>query len=461
MERRILVLEDEAESKPSPLASLALDAGTTLQRLRWADFLDPTAEKDAELGHPDLTVAVDLGQPPALEAHLGRIRALALGRPVLAVLGAAVSIDALDAIARAVDDFLLWPASASELDCRVRRLLGGATDGRCPGLDAAVRSTERDSRLRELVGESPAFHDVIARIPRVAATEAPVLITGETGTGKELVARAIHRLSRRVAGPFVPVDCSAVPENLFENEMFGHERGAFTDAHRTREGLVAMARGGTLFLDEVDSLGPSVQAKLLRLLQEKTYRPLGSETFRTADVRVLAASNRDLTESVRRQQLRSDLFFRLDVLRLHLPPLRERTGDVGLLARELLRGLAVPGGPSTLSSGALRKLALYDWPGNVRELSTVLQRAAVFAAGHEIATGDVELPGTAPAISDFDRPFRAVRAEALAAFEKGYVDDLLRRHAGNVTRAARAAKAERRSFGRLVKKYGLRVPAAV
>jgi DNA-binding NtrC family response regulator len=253
----------------------------------------------------------------------------------------------------------------------------------------------------------------------------------------------------------VPVDCSALPDTLFENEMFGHERGAFTDAHCRREGLVGLAEKGTLFLDEIDSLALGVQAKLLRLLQEKTYRPLGSDRFRTADVRILAASNRDLAEAVRLGRLRADLFFRLDVLRLRLPPLRERAADAVLLAERFLRDLG-PG--RTLSPAAARKIAAHRWPGNVRELWTVVQRAWVSAEGPRILASDVELPGRVCEPVDPERPFKDARGAAVAEFESRYVAELLRRHGGNVTRAARAAGAERRAFGRLARKYGLRPP---
>ena len=344
MTHRVLVIEPEAEVQTPPLNLVDSDFPAHFTRASWIAF-DP---EQSDSPRPDLIVAVDVPQTPAFAGFLEWLRTHPQAKPVFGVISQAAPESLVRTASQMLDDFILWPATRPEIECRIRRLLGAAAPEEPNGThdpQGADRALSEHPALRALVGESPIFRKVVSRIPRVADTDAPVLITGETGTGKELAARAIHRLSRRQSGPFIPVDCSALPENLFENEMFGHERGAFTDAHRSREGLVALAQGGTLFLDEIDSLGPGVQAKLLRLLQEKTYRPLGSERFRQADLRVLAASNRDLEDAVRRQQLRSDLFFRLDVLRLHLPPLRERAGDVAVLAGVFLKTLTPQGVP--------------------------------------------------------------------------------------------------------------------
>jgi transcriptional regulator with GAF, ATPase, and Fis domain len=287
----------------------------------------------------------------------------------------------------------------------------------------------------------------------------PVLIVGETGTGKELCARALHHLSSRRNGPFVPADCPALPDHLLENELFGHVRGAYTDAHQEQKGLVALARGGTLFLDEVDSLSATSQAKLLRFLQDRLYRPLGSDRFVAADVTLVAAANRDLRECVEEHHFRSDLYYRLNVLNVTLPPLRERPGDIELLARHYLRELAAPGPAASLAPSALELLRSYPWPGNVRELINVLMRAAVLAGNRRILPAHISIvPPIVATARDTALPsanFRDARAKALEAFERKYVVDLLQRHGGNVTHAAREAGKERRAFGRILRKYNI------
>ena len=309
--------------------------------------------------------------------------------------------------------------------------------------------------LRSLVGEDPAFLAAVAKIPLVARVESPVLILGETGTGKELCARAIHHLSGRRHAPFIPVDCSALPDHLLENELFGHVRGAFTDAHRDQGGLVAMAEKGTLFLDEIDSLSPGSQGKLLRLLQERTYKPLGADRFARADIRIVAATNLDLEDLVRRKAFRSDLYFRLNVLTLTLPPLRERRRDIALLARSFVERIATDAGvePKTLAPESLAGLCRASWPGNVRELSNVIQRAMVFCPGSVIRPEHLGLPPELPQESEPAGGFREARARMLASFERAYVESLLRKHEGNVTHSAREAGQDRRTFGRLIKKY--------
>jgi DNA-binding NtrC family response regulator len=288
----------------------------------------------------------------------------------------------------------------------------------------------------------------------VARSGAPLLITGETGTGKELCARAVHHLSCRRDFPFIPVDCSAMPDQLFENEVFGHVRGAFTDAHSEQKGLVAMAEKGTLFLDEIDSLSLPAQAKLLRFLQERAYKPLGADRFVRADVHVMTATNQDLEPSVQDGRFRRDLYFRLNVIELQLPPLRERRTDVELLANHFIRSFTAPEtGGKRLSAAALRKLVLHEWPGNVRELSNVIQRAFVFCESAQILPWHISFPGTATASDVLEEDFRRARRRAVESFERGFVEESLRKHHGNVTRAALDAGKDRRAFGRLVKKY--------
>jgi DNA-binding NtrC family response regulator len=376
--------------------------------------------------------------------------------PTLAVLPAEPDHDLLRATAAAVDDFVLAPVRRAEWRERVARLTGSP-------LESHDSATPRDRlmetmALTKLVGQAPSFLRTVNMIPLAARSRRPVLITGETGTGKELCARAVHHLGPRGREPFIPVDCGAFPDHLIENELFGHVRGAFTDARTDQRGLVSMADGGTLFLDEIDALAPPAQSKLLRFLQERTFKPLGADRFVLADVNVLAATNRDLRALVREGKFRADLYFRINVLSLHLAPLRLRRPDIPLLAWHFVRtSCAEHQLPAkTLSPGALRALSIYDWPGNVRELYNVIQRALVFCEGPHILRSHIEL--TPPAADEQEerlQTFRQARARAIAAFERDFIEELLRRHDGNVTKAAREAQKERRAFGRLVKKYGL------
>jgi DNA-binding NtrC family response regulator len=377
--------------------------------------------------------------------------------PTLAVLPAEAP-QLLPEASSAVDDFVVWPLRQGELRQRLLRLVGTGSDP-----DAMRRRLMTDLGLAQLVGEDPAFVRVMEKIPALSRCDGPILITGETGTGKELCARAVHHLGKRSRFPFIPVDCGAIPDHLFENELYGHARGAFTDAREEQRGLAAMAEGGTLFLDEIDSLSLAAQGKLLRFIQELTYRPLGAERFVKANLGVVAASNRDVERCVRERVLRADLYFRLNVLRLHLPPLRERPADIERLARHFLDSLGErTGARKTVSPAAMAKLAQHDWPGNVRELFNVLQRGQAFSRGPQILPHDLALGGepTAdappPVIAGLlQSPFRRARAQAVAAFERAYVEEALRHHHGNVTRAALAAHKDRRAFGRLVKKYSI------
>jgi DNA-binding NtrC family response regulator len=348
--------------------------------------------------------------------------------------------------AEVMDDFLLWPVHAEEFRQRLLKLLGPDQENR-EGLTSQLA-------LCNFAGKDPVFLDALGRLEQLGASEAPVLLTGETGTGKELCARALHYFSPRRSGPFIPVECGALPEALFENEVFGHSRGAFTGAHSDQNGLVALANGGTLFLDEVDGLSLGIQAKLLRLLQEKTYRALGSHVIRPADVRVVAACNADLNKLVEEKRFRADLYFRLDVLRIHLPPLRERQGDIALLARRFVDQICdenrLP--RKILAPAAIRKLESDAWPGNVRQLQNTIYRAVLAADGSEVFASHLDPGGGQETRSDAP-DFRTGRSQAIARFESDYVRRMLDKHNGNVTRAAREAGKERRSFGRLAKKY--------
>jgi DNA-binding NtrC family response regulator len=372
----------------------------------------------------------------------------------LAVLPECPSPELL-AASEVADDLVFWPVRGQELDVRIRRLLPDRSR-----LSAEIENDlGKEMGLAQLVGMHPSILQAARLAALFAATNAAVLITGETGTGKELFAHAIHSLSKRKSGPFIPVDCGSLPEQLAENELFGHCRGAFTDAHKDQRGLAAMAEDGTLFLDEVDALSPPNQAKLLRFLQEGTYRALGAERFMRSNARVIAASNRSIEDRVQQGQFRSDLYFRLNVLRLHLPPLRERPEDIPLLAQHFLdHEFAAERVRMSFSATAMRKIENHYWPGNVRELSNAVQRAAVCSKGQKITPQDITLANEGAATESnliTGEGFQRARRQVIEQFERGYVEHLLTRHAGNVTHAAHEAGKERRSFGKLVKKYNL------
>ncbi len=319
-----------------------------------------------------------------------------------------------------------------------------------------LTSLKEQVGLRHLIGNSPEFLDEVKKIPKIARFEITVLITGETGTGKEVFARAIHYLSPRAEGPFVPVNCGAIPADLVENELFGHEQGAFTNATSRKNGLVQEANGGTLFLDEVDCLPLLAQVKVLRFLQENEYRPLGSSTLHKSDVRIIAAANADLSEALRNGRLRRDLFYRLDIMRLILPPLKRRGDDITLLAQHFLSKYAMVFGKNVASfaADAMRQLLLHDWPGNVRELENTIQRAVILSQHEVIQPSDVILDHPYPETVS-PRSFNEMKREIVSRFERSYIRDLLAASKGNVTRAAQAAKKNRRAFLELMRKHGI------
>ncbi len=303
------------------------------------------------------------------------------------------------------------------------------------------------------LGSSPAFLESIARLPRIAGSGAAVLVEGETGTGKEMIARALHYLGPRVGFPFVPVNCGALPDALLEDELFGHERGAFTDAHLRRQGLVALADKGTLFLDEIDSLSRKAQVSLLRVLQEGRFRPVGSGPEQSADIRVVAATHAPLEQLVGTGAFRTDLYYRLCVFRIHLPPLRRRQEDVVLLAEHFLDKHAHENRPAALSPPAVAALLAYDWPGNVRELENTMIRASLLCRDGRIEPDDLGLPTAAPATDGAIGQFQEMKQATIRNFEQDYLRRLLAAHRGNVTQAARTSGQDRRELGKLLKKH--------
>ena len=331
-------------------------------------------------------------------------------------------------------------------------------------------------RCVDLVGRSVPMREIYTVIDRVAPTELTILVTGETGTGKELVARALHTKSRRSGGPFVTLDCSALPPTLIESALFGHERGAFTGADQAYAGVFERAHGGTLFLDELGELPVELQPKLLRALERGEIQRLRGDSTIRVNVRVIGATNRDLQQMVEAATFRGDLYYRLAVIRLALPALRERTGDIPLIVEEFFRrhgNELIDTGVRArrVGPGAMAALSRYHFPGNVRELMNILRRAAVFAAGDEITVADLpeevtsgagpasaapEVASTMP-MPDASVPFKDAKATVLDAFERQYLQDLLGRHNHNISKAAREAGIDRRHLYRLLDKYAIDV----
>jgi len=352
-----------------------------------------------------------------------------------------------------LDDFAACPFKKVDLFPRIQRVL------QVKERTVAAPAGNIKSRfgLEALVGKSKTFIQALEKIPPMAESDATVLITGETGTGKELVAEAIHYRSRRQGKPFIPVNCGALPDNVFENELFGHVKGAYTDASFSEKGLVGEAEGGTIFLDEVDVLSTTAQVKLLRFLQNREYRPVGSSRTLIANVRILAATNVDLWNQVQAKQFREDVYYRLNSLSICLPPLRERTEDIPLLAAHFLARHASQSHQELirLSPPALQKLLVNPWPGNVRELEGVIQRSVILTSNSILQSDDIDLPASTQSGVFEDSTFRHAKAQAIKQFERAYLTQVLNSHRGNITRAAKQSGKERRSFQRLLRKYGL------
>ncbi len=363
---------------------------------------------------------------------------------------------AIEAMRRGAYDYISKPFDADEVILALRKARERETLRReVRRLRAQVGTS---SGFDEVIGQSPAFREVLSVASRVAAYPTTVLLTGESGTGKEAVARAIHRASPRSEGAFVAINCGAIPENLLESELFGHEKGAFTGAERAREGLFMEAHGGTLFLDEIGELPQSLQVKLLRVLQERRVRPVGGSREREVDVRVVAATARDLAEEVATNRFREDLYYRVNVVHLHIPPLRTRREDVAPLAAHFLERHAVRLGlePGPLEPEVLSLLARYNWPGNVRELENVLERALVLSGG-EITPE--HLPehvrsSTSPFRIASDGDDLSVKRR-LPALERELIARALGRTEGNRTRAAELLELSARALSYKIQEYEL------
>jgi DNA-binding NtrC family response regulator len=325
------------------------------------------------------------------------------------------------------------------------------------------RHIKEKEPFENLIGTSLAMQRIYQTIQMIAKTDVTVLITGESGTGKDLAARAIHSFSDRSDKPFVAVNCPTLPESILESELFGYKKGAFTDASTDKIGLFEEAHGGTMYLDEIGDITPTIQTKLLRVLQEKEIKPLGQTKSKKVDVRVIASTNRDLRGKIRNREFREDLFYRLNVLTVHMPPLRERTEDIPLLAEHFIKRYGKEfGKPGKSISPELMDLLLRrEWEGNVRELENIINRAILLSGGevikpHEIGW-TVELPDTCVVGGEIQgMPYREAKEEVLNRFHAEYLGELLRRNNGNVTHSARECGLERQALQQIMRRYGLK-----
>ena len=453
MSARILLVDDEANIRRMVGALLQAEGFET------AEAANGTAAITAARDTPPDAILLDLMMPggPDGLTTLEELRRRLPDVPVVMMSGKATLADAVRATKLGAFQFLEKPLTPEGLLVAVR----GALE--------LSRARAENRRLHEalghadpLVGTSESMDELRALIARIAPTDARVLITGESGTGKELVASAIHRQSARADRPFVTVNSAAIPRDLVESEMFGHEKGAFTGAGERRLGRFELADGGTLLLDEVGDLGLEAQAKLLRVLETGVIERLGGEKPTAVNVRVIAATNKDLARATRDGKFREDLLFRLDVLPVHIPPLRQRPEDVPPLARHFLaRQAARLGHPLALDPGALQLLVAYAWPGNVRELANLIERLAILAAGGTITATDVTrvlpLDGAAPRASAPPGPDVPL-AETLDRYERQLIAGALSAARGNVADAARRLSTDRANLYRRMRRLGLEPP---
>ena len=407
---------------------------------------------DAKLAHherPQLIIAVAPTATAETDAFFRDLRSLDFGTSLLYVLTPDLLNDGFAESLEKSQDCLVTPVNETELLFRVRRLINSSHR------NVAIRQATEACGLAQILGEDPKLVNLKRRIPIVARFDSTVLLTGETGTGKERFARALHYSSPRASKPFLPVNCGAIPVELFESELYGHRRGAFTGAVSAEAGLIAEADGGTLFLDEVETLSLNSQVKLLRFLQDQIYYPVGSPKPKQANVWILASTNIELPLKIQDGTFREDLYYRLAVISLALPPLRQRKGDIPLLAAHFWKMYSDKIGrePQRLSAEVMEALCTYHWPGNVRELQNVIQQVAVLSDSEMIRPEDLPIPIAHQTIAGKQKSFAQRKASVIAEFEKHYLTDLLKSHRGNVTHAAQEAGKDRRAFGRLIKKH--------
>ncbi len=409
----------------------------------------------AAAGDRSEVVLLDLGLPPRPDEPdegIETLRELLVLRPhlkVIVITGQSEKHNALRAVGEGAYDFLSKPIDADELKVILKRAFHLAR------LEADYRAMQAalvGESFEGMLGTSPQMQVVFTAVRKVALSDAPVLILGESGTGKEMVAQAVHRRSRRQAGPFIAINCSAIPETLLESELFGHEKGSFTGAHTQRPGRIESAAGGTLFLDEIGEIPLALQVKLLRFLQEQRIERVGGRREIEIDTRVIAATNVDLKQAMSTGRFREDLYYRLAVVVIGLPPLRDRVGDIPVLAKVFLRRFALENHRkiSGFTAEAFRLMSAYAWPGNVREMENRIRRATIMAEGRQVAPEDLELDPAMAGIKNL------TLKEARENVERNLLERVLERHRGNISRAAEELDVSRPTLYELMDKLGMK-----
>jgi DNA-binding NtrC family response regulator len=461
-DRRILVVDDEPDM---------VENCTRILRRAGYRVLSTTDSERAlalvESEHPDVLLT-DLKMPGLDGMELmRRAHDIDPTLPVIMITAFGSIESAVAAIKAGAFDYLPKNFSVEELTVDVERALRQ----RALGVENRNLRAQLAAALglENVIGRSAAMGQVFELVKKAARSEANILVLGESGTGKELIARAIHANSPRAAHAFIPVDCAALPENLLESELFGHEKGSFTGAVRAKSGLMELADGGTLFLDEIGELPTGLQSKLLRTLQERQIRRVGGTELVDVDVRVVSATNRDIRDAIVKGTFREELYYRINVIEIRLPPLRERVGDIPLLVHAFLRRYG-QGRIQGCRADALAALEAYRWPGNVRELQNVIERACALADSDTITPGDLpehvqeggiprhgdaELPRDA-GLEATSLPLKEAKEQWMGVLETSYLRQLLERHDGNISAAAKAAGIDRKTFHRLVTKHGIR-----
>ncbi len=422
-----------------------------------------------EADRPDVLLT-DLKMPEMDGMELlRRAHALDPALPVIFITAFATIESAVDAVKHGAFDYLPKNFSVDQLSVTVERAL---RQRRLQVENRNLRDQLQETLgLDNVIGRSPAMAQVFELVKKAARSEANILILGESGTGKELIARAVHANSPRAAQAFVPVDCASLPEPLLESELFGHEKGAFTGAVKTKPGLLESASGGTVFLDEIGELPLALQSKLLRTLQERQVRRVGGTTLVDVDVRIVSATNRDVRGAVAKGNFREELLYRINVIAIVLPPLRERAGDVRLLAHAFLKRYGA-GRVTAYDEEAMEALERYAWPGNVRELQNVVERACALADGATVTRRDLPehlvqgarlteaagtaLPADARLADTTDLGLKDAKEKWMSVLEAAYLKDLLARHGGNITAAAKTAGIDRKTFHRLLNKHAIK-----
>ena len=444
---RLLIVDDDEDIRTQMKWALCGDYELVTAGDRAGALAAFTASRPA-------VTLLDLGLPPRPNDPdegfevLSAVLAMDPLAKVIVVSGQGDKRNALRAVGAGASDFLCKPVDMDQLGLVLQRCVYLAE------LEREYRATQHSARpdvFENMLGANPQMQAVFDMIGKVAPTSAPVLILGESGTGKEMVAKALHRRSSRKGGAFVAINCNTIPENLLESELFGHEKGAFTGAHAQRKGHIESAAGGTLLLDEIGELPASVQVKLLRFLQEKCFQRVGGRQEIQSDARVLAATNRNLRESAADGKFREDLYFRLAVVVVKVPPLRERGDDIILVAKAFLRDYGIEHDRTglTFAPDALRALSLHRWPGNVRELQNRVRRAVIMADGTRVTARDLELDDALSAL-----PPQTLK-EARESVEREMIRDALRRHRGKITSAALELGISRPTLYELMEKLGI------